>query len=102
MYRKGSRGNDSDDSKRKCIHIHEDKRIHANHDKRERSPGEAKAKIHLERSARTDVMYVCTIAKATCQYRASPRTQTEDVLRDTPRGWTFVMPYFLERLVFRR
>jgi hypothetical protein len=55
-------------------------RIHANYDK---SSGEANAKVRLERAVRTDVMYVCTIAKETRQHRASPRTQAEDVLGHT-------------------
>jgi hypothetical protein len=41
------------------------------------------AKVRLERAAPTDVMNVRTIAKETRQYRASPRTQTEDVLERT-------------------
>jgi hypothetical protein len=55
-------------------------RIHANYD---RSSGEANAKVRLERAVRTDVMYICIIAKETRQHRASPRTQTEDVLGHT-------------------
>jgi hypothetical protein len=71
MYRKGSRGNDSDDEERKCIHIHADKRIHANHEKREPYPEEGNAKICLERAARTDAMCACTFAKDRSASRTS-------------------------------
>jgi hypothetical protein len=74
MYRKGSRVDDSDDEKRTFTTTN---RIHAKYNK---SSGEANAKVRLERAVRTDVMYVCAIAKETRQHRVSPRTQTENVL----------------------
>jgi hypothetical protein len=89
MNRKGSRVVHSERREfgAKLLQSYDDKRIHADHDKRERSRVELNAKTCLERAARPDVTWVCITAEETRQYRAPTRTRTQDELEPAFGRW---------------
>jgi hypothetical protein len=89
MNRKGSRVDHSErrEFEARLLQSYDDKRMHANHDERERSRVELNAKTRLQRAARVDVTWVCILVEETRQCRAPSRTQTQDVLENAFRRW---------------
>jgi hypothetical protein len=82
--RTGSRSDGNDDEKRKCIHIHEVQRIHADYHKSKHSRAELSVKISFEWAPQEDVPHVRIAAKGLPQCRAPPRARGEDALGHTP------------------